>query len=273
MSDACLRKRESASAATTRAWLNPRSACFCGAAEPGQPASAAGASAASCGWRRPAACPSPRAAGRSAVILEGVDQLAHAALVGSIGDSLHEGRSGRRQARQRLAGASGPAEEVGGRSRMSPQRAHMESRLGRELQTSRQHRLERKRGAGGENRRAEHEAGKRVQLTASMGLRSTRDTARHLEISDGGTSSVSERESLRKTHLAQAAVAITATTASVYLWRQIQANRRVRACAAESDVGMCAFGQKASAAQDCTANVLVVMLCVGRDVGLSLFLP
>jgi len=50
-----------------------------------------------------------------------------------------------------------------------------------------------------------------VQLTASMGLRSTRDTARHLEISDGGTSSVSERESLLKTHLTRAAVADTAT--------------------------------------------------------------
>jgi len=34
-----------------------------------------------------------------------------------------------------------------------------------------------------------------------MGLRSTRATARQLEVSDGGTSNVSEPESLRKTHL------------------------------------------------------------------------
>jgi len=36
---------------------------------------------------------------------------------------------------------------------------------------------------------------------ASMGLRRTRATARQLEVSDGGTSNVSEPESLRKTHL------------------------------------------------------------------------
>ena len=47
----------------------------------------------------------------------------------------------------------------------------------------------------------EHEAGRRAQLKASMGLRSTRATARHREVSDGGTSIVSEPESLRKTHL------------------------------------------------------------------------
>ena len=35
-----------------------------------------------------------------------------------------------------------------------------------------------------------------------MGLRSTRATARQREVSDGGTSLVSEPESLRKTHLA-----------------------------------------------------------------------
>jgi hypothetical protein len=44
-------------------------------------------------------------------------------------------------------------------------------------------------------------AGRRAQLKASMGLRSTRATARHRVVSDGGTSNVSEPESLRKTHL------------------------------------------------------------------------
>ena len=40
-----------------------------------------------------------------------------------------------------------------------------------------------------------------TQLIASMGLRSTRATARHREDPDGVTSNVSEPESLRKTHL------------------------------------------------------------------------
>ncbi len=48
-----------------------------------------------------------------------------------------------------------------------------------------------------------------VQPTASRGLRSTRATARHLEISDGGTSNVSEPESLRKTHLTREEARIT----------------------------------------------------------------
>ena len=48
-----------------------------------------------------------------------------------------------------------------------------------------------------------------MQPTASRGLRSTRATARHLEISDGGTSNVSEPESLRKTHLTCEEVRIT----------------------------------------------------------------
>ena len=54
--------------------------------------------------------------------------------------------------------------------------------------------------AEGEPQR-EQGAGRRAQLKASMGLRSTRTTARHREVPDGGTSIVSEPESLRKTHL------------------------------------------------------------------------
>jgi hypothetical protein len=53
----------------------------------------------------------------------------------------------------------------------------------------------------GEPQRA-HEAGKMAQPRASTGLRSTRATARQREVSNGGTSNVSEPESLRKTHLA-----------------------------------------------------------------------
>src|SRR5271166_3177635 len=47
----------------------------------------------------------------------------------------------------------------------------------------------------------EHEDGKRAQLKASMGLRNTRTTARQREVSEVGTSHVSELESLLKTHL------------------------------------------------------------------------
>jgi len=52
----------------------------------------------------------------------------------------------------------------------------------------------------GEPQRAQEE-GKRAQLKASMGLRNTRTTARQREVSEIGTSLVSELESLLKTHL------------------------------------------------------------------------
>ena len=52
----------------------------------------------------------------------------------------------------------------------------------------------------GEPQRAQQE-GKRAQLSASMGLRSTRTTARQREVSDGGASLVSKPESMLKTHL------------------------------------------------------------------------
>jgi len=45
------------------------------------------------------------------------------------------------------------------------------------------------------------QAGNSAQPTASTGLRRTRATARQREVSEGGTSNVSEPESLRKTHL------------------------------------------------------------------------
>jgi hypothetical protein len=41
----------------------------------------------------------------------------------------------------------------------------------------------------------------RAQLNESMGLRSTRTTARQREVPEAGTSNVSVPESLRKTHL------------------------------------------------------------------------
>src|SRR5215472_8639214 len=45
------------------------------------------------------------------------------------------------------------------------------------------------------------QAGSNAQLAASTGLRSTRATARHAEVPEGGTSSVSAFGSLLKTHL------------------------------------------------------------------------
>src|SRR3954452_21447057 len=44
-------------------------------------------------------------------------------------------------------------------------------------------------------------AGSKAQLAASMGLRSTRTTARHAEVPEGGTSTVSALGVLLKTHL------------------------------------------------------------------------
>jgi hypothetical protein len=68
----------------------------------------------------------------------------------------------------------------------------------------------------GEPQRTQQE-GRRAQLSASMGLRSTRATARHREVPDGVTSNVSEPESLRKTHLASGWRKSTRTTLrSVY---------------------------------------------------------
>jgi hypothetical protein len=55
---------------------------------------------------------------------------------------------------------------------------------------------------GREEPQREQSEGSNAQLAASTGLRSTRATARHAEVSDGGTSSVSELCSLLKTHLA-----------------------------------------------------------------------
>ena len=49
-----------------------------------------------------------------------------------------------------------------------------------------------------------------------MGLRSTRATARQREVSDGGTSNVSEPESLRKTHLTSADFEPSKNTAALH---------------------------------------------------------
>ena len=87
-----------------------------------------------------------------------------------------------------------------GAARVSPQRKHRGPlRAGKSIQQALQIGAEESCGRG-EPQRAQ-EAGKRAQPKASMGLRSTRATARQREVSDGGTSNVSEQESLLKTHL------------------------------------------------------------------------
>jgi hypothetical protein len=81
-----------------------------------------------------------------------------------------------------------------------PQRTHAGPvRRGISVQQASQIGAEERCGKG-EPQRAQG-AGRNAQLTASMGLRSTRATARHAEVSDGGTSNVRDAESLRKTHL------------------------------------------------------------------------
>src|ERR1700744_111775 len=88
---------------------------------------------------------------------------------------------------------------------VSPQRAQPPALLSAGIRSQQRSQI------GTEERRAReapqrvHEAGRRVQpnasTTASTGLRSTRTTARQRVISDGGSSTASEAESLRKTHL------------------------------------------------------------------------
>jgi hypothetical protein len=101
-----------------------------------------------------------------------------------------------------------------GRSSESPQREHAApSRAGISAQQTSQIGMEESRGRGEPQR--EHVAGRRVQVAASTGLRSTRTTARHRVVSDGGTSNVSEPESLRKTHLNSASVTLPLYAASI----------------------------------------------------------
>jgi hypothetical protein len=54
---------------------------------------------------------------------------------------------------------------------------------------------------GKEEPQSVQEAGRSAQLAESTGLRRTRAIARQAEVPGGGTSIVSEPESLRKTHL------------------------------------------------------------------------
>jgi hypothetical protein len=109
-----------------------------------------------------------------------------------------KGGGARRQNRQSAFGSEFTA--LAGISRVSPQRAQAGSSWDRtSIQQDEQIGTEERRGRGESQR--EQTAGRKAQLTESTVLRSTRDTARHLEVSKGGTSNVSEPESLSKTHL------------------------------------------------------------------------
>jgi hypothetical protein len=78
------------------------------------------------------------------------------------------------------------------------------------------------RSGRGEPQRAQPE-GRRAQLIASRGLRSTRATARHADVPDGGTSSVSEFGSLLKTHLLkEAAVATSLPLLLTYIYTRLR---------------------------------------------------
>lgn len=91
-------------------------------------------------------------------------------------------------------------EASSGAPRVSPHRAHTGPLwTGNSVQQTSQIGTVESRGRGGPQRA--QKAGRSAQPNESMGLRSTRATARHPEVSDGGRSSVSELYSLRKTHL------------------------------------------------------------------------
>ena len=131
------------------------------------------------------------------VVLERVDGLLHAVLVEAEGHGPHKRRR-RQAAGAAQCGADGLSPAAG--QRASPQRAHKGPLwTGNSVQQASQIGTEESCGRG-EPQRGQ-KAGRRAQPKASMGLRSTRATARQREVSDGGTSSVSEPESLRKTHL------------------------------------------------------------------------
>src|SRR3954453_19365044 len=100
-----------------------------------------------------------------------------------------------RQARQVLRGESA-------RSRTPPHREHTTSlSTGISAQQASQIGADERSGRG-EPQRAQPE-GSKTQPIASTGLRRTRTTARHAEVPDGGTLSVSAFGSLRKTHLVE----------------------------------------------------------------------
>jgi hypothetical protein len=108
-----------------------------------------------------------------------------------------------RQARHNAASArpaSAGLDSSAGVANASPHRAQkVPLWTGNSVQQTSQIGTRESRGKG-EPQRAQN-AGRRAQPKASTGLRSTRATARHREVSDGGTSNVSEPEFLRKTHL------------------------------------------------------------------------
>ena len=146
------------------------------------------------------------------VVLERVDGRLHAALIGPKDTARTKGGGARRQALHK-AEVAGPNPSCAA-STVSPQRAHTSPLwTGNSIQHASQIGTEEICGRG-EPQRVQ-KAGRRAQLKASMGLRSTRATARQREVSDGGTSNVSEPESLRKTHLTQGSA-----TASGLPWRQ-----------------------------------------------------
>lgn len=102
-----------------------------------------------------------------------------------------------RQARHRLKSAESD-ETVSA----SPQRGHTAADWrGNSFQQISQMGTRESRGRGRPHK--EQEAGKNAQLKLSKGLRSTRTTARHRVVCEGGTSTAAMRESLWKTHLAQ----------------------------------------------------------------------
>ncbi len=104
-----------------------------------------------------------------------------------------------RQVRQ-SAKLAGPTSNCAA-SMESPQRAH-EGPLWTGISDQQTSQIGTEESCGRGEPQREQVAGRRAQPKASMGLRSTRATARHREVCDGGRSYVMEPKALLKTHLA-----------------------------------------------------------------------
>ena len=145
-----LRRDSSAWAASSRAWLKPRSACFDRCSGTGTTSISAGASAASCAMPWPASGPAPAPPGCKPVVFQRVDGLLHAAP-----RKAHKPRPAQKAAAP--AGRSGTSQDLlpsgAGASNVSPQRAQTSRRSGREIPSSRHHKLARKRAAAEGSRR------------------------------------------------------------------------------------------------------------------------
>jgi hypothetical protein len=124
---------------------------------------------------------------------------------------------------------------------LSPQRAHAGPLgTGNSVQQTGQIGVAERRGRL-EPQRA-HEAGRRAQLKLSRGLRSTRTTARHLVVSDGGTVIELAPVFLWKTHLASGRCRRNAARCAQYSAKRNPGSSRPRRDVPRMRTGSCEDG-------------------------------